>query len=191
MSFADFLISRNPLAGRCGAPGAETRHPQIQHRRRVGRGVPVRRPGAPDHRADRPSWDAVSAPRQDQRGRQPAAAPGGGGGPDLPGGAPALAPGGADPAGDHPGPVGRAVIAVLARDTNLAMPRVPSPLEIAYLGCASDLCQMVADGTSRPVRPRSARPPAGRDGLVRLARRPGRLRQPERAVRVPPHGLRQ
>ena len=36
---------------------------------------------------------------------------------------------------------------VLSRDTNLAMPRVPSPLEIAYLGSASDLCQMVADGT--------------------------------------------
>ena len=31
---------------------------------------------------------------------------------------------------------GSAVLAVLSRDTNLAMPRVPSPLEIAYLGSA-------------------------------------------------------
>ena len=36
---------------------------------------------------------------------------------------------------------------MLSRETNLAMPRVPSPLEIAYLGSASDLCQMIADGT--------------------------------------------
>ncbi len=63
-----------------------------------------------------------------------------------------------------------AVVAVLSRDTNLAMPRVPSPLEIAYLGCASDLCQMVADST---VPPRAAvvgadtSPRAG-DGLIRL-----------------------
>ena len=42
---------------------------------------------------------------------------------------------------------GNAVLAVLSRDTNLAMPRVPSPMEIAYLGSASDLCQMIADGT--------------------------------------------
>jgi hypothetical protein len=39
---------------------------------------------------------------------------------------------------------------VLSRDTNLAMPRVPSPLEISYLGSASDLCQMIADGTFPP-----------------------------------------
>ena len=45
---------------------------------------------------------------------------------------------------------GSAVLAVLSRDTNLAMPRVPSPMEIAYLGSASDLCQMIADGTFPP-----------------------------------------
>ena len=45
---------------------------------------------------------------------------------------------------------GNAVLAVLSRDTNLAMPRVPSPLEIAYLGSASDLCQMIADGAFPP-----------------------------------------
>jgi two-component sensor histidine kinase len=39
------------------------------------------------------------------------------------------------------------VIGVLSRETNLAAPRVPSPLEIAYLGSAGDLCQMIADGT--------------------------------------------
>jgi two-component system, sensor histidine kinase PdtaS len=65
--------------------------------------------------------------------------------------------------------VGR-VVGVLSRDTNLAMPRVPSPLEIAYLGSASDLCQMVADG-SFPARASvvgaDTSPRAG-DGLVRL-----------------------
>jgi two-component sensor histidine kinase len=63
-----------------------------------------------------------------------------------------------------------AVIAVLSRDTNLAMPRVPSPLEIAYLGSASDLCQMVADGTFPPratVAGADTSPRAG-DGLIRL-----------------------
>lgn len=62
------------------------------------------------------------------------------------------------------------VIAVLSRDTNLAMPRVPSPLEIAYLGSASDLCQMVADGTFPPraaVVGGNTSPRAG-DGLIRL-----------------------
>ncbi len=38
------------------------------------------------------------------------------------------------------------VIAVLARDTNLATARSPSPLELAYLRSAGDLAQMVAEG---------------------------------------------
>ena len=63
------------------------------------------------------------------------------------------------------------VVAVLSRDANLAMPRVPSPLEIAYLGSASDLCQMVADGTFPPraavVVGTNTSPRAG-DGLIRL-----------------------
>ncbi|WP_281689019.1 sensor histidine kinase [Pseudonocardia thermophila] len=62
------------------------------------------------------------------------------------------------------------VVAVLSRDTNLAMPRVPSPLEIAYLGSASDLCQMVADGTFPPKISEAGTntsPRAG-DGLIRL-----------------------
>ena len=65
---------------------------------------------------------------------------------------------------------GRAVIAVLSRDTNLAMPRVPSPLEIAYLGSASDLCQMVADGTfpARSAEVGAATSPRAGDGLIRL-----------------------
>jgi two-component sensor histidine kinase len=65
---------------------------------------------------------------------------------------------------------GRSVVAVLSRDTNLAVPRVPSPLEIAYLGSASDLCQMVADGTFPPLAAvvgADTSPRAG-DGLVRL-----------------------
>ena len=43
--------------------------------------------------------------------------------------------------------LGDSVIAVLSRETNLATPRVPSPMEIAYLGSAADLCQMITDGT--------------------------------------------
>jgi two-component sensor histidine kinase len=65
---------------------------------------------------------------------------------------------------------GNAVLAVLSRDTNLAMPRVPSPLEIAYLGSASDLCQMIADGVFPPpasVGGTDTSPRAG-DGLIRL-----------------------
>ncbi|MBO0839707.1 MAG: PAS domain-containing sensor histidine kinase [Sciscionella sp.] len=62
------------------------------------------------------------------------------------------------------------VIAVLGRDTNLAMPRVPSQLEIAYLGSAADLCQMIADGTfptDVPVSDIHTSPRVG-DGLIRL-----------------------
>ncbi len=62
------------------------------------------------------------------------------------------------------------VLAVLARDTNLVTPRVPSPLEVAYLGSASDLCQMIADGTFPPqavVAGADTSPRAG-DGLIRL-----------------------
>jgi two-component sensor histidine kinase len=65
---------------------------------------------------------------------------------------------------------GNAVLAVLSRDTNLAMPRVPSPMEIAYLGSASDLCQMIADGTFPPTAPGAGAdtsPRAG-DGLIRI-----------------------
>lgn len=61
-------------------------------------------------------------------------------------------------------------VAVLSRDTNLAVPRVPSPLEISYLGCAGDLCQMIADGTFPTAEPASdvhTSPRVG-DGLIRL-----------------------
>ncbi len=66
---------------------------------------------------------------------------------------------------------GSEAIAVIGRDTNLGMPRVPSPLEIAYLGGAADLCQMIADGTFPPPGPLSdvdTGPRAG-DGFIRLA----------------------
>src|SRR2546421_23918 len=62
------------------------------------------------------------------------------------------------------------VIAVLSRETNLAVPRVPSSLEIAYLGVAGDLCQMVADGsfpTAEPAPGVHTSPRVG-DGLIRL-----------------------
>jgi two-component sensor histidine kinase len=61
-------------------------------------------------------------------------------------------------------------IAVLSRETNLAVPRVPSPLEIAYLGSAADLCQMIADGTfpsAEPALDVHTSPRAG-DGLIRV-----------------------
>jgi two-component sensor histidine kinase len=62
------------------------------------------------------------------------------------------------------------VVAVLSRDTNLAVPRVPSSLEIAYLGVAADLCQMVADGTfpSQETKPDVHTSPRVGDGLIRL-----------------------
>ncbi|MGH3906628.1 MAG: sensor histidine kinase [Pseudonocardiaceae bacterium] len=63
-----------------------------------------------------------------------------------------------------------AQIAVLGRDANLAVPRVPSPLEIAYLGIAADLCQMLADGTfpDTATGPDVHSGPRVGDGLIRL-----------------------
>ncbi|WP_305092161.1 sensor histidine kinase [Prescottella sp. R16] len=63
-----------------------------------------------------------------------------------------------------------AVIAVLSRDTNLAQQRAQSPLEIAYLDCAADLCQMISEGTFPNPESRSdtnSSPRAG-DGFIRL-----------------------
>ncbi|MFL6144475.1 MAG: sensor histidine kinase [Labedaea sp.] len=62
------------------------------------------------------------------------------------------------------------VIGVLSRETNLAVPRVPSSLEIAYLGVAGDLCQMVADGTFPTTEPAPGvhTSPRVGDGLIRL-----------------------
>jgi two-component sensor histidine kinase len=65
---------------------------------------------------------------------------------------------------------GKKVIAVMSRETNLAQPRVPSPLEIAYLGSAGDLCQMIVDGTfpSRDNQSDTHTSPRVGDGLIRL-----------------------
>jgi two-component sensor histidine kinase len=62
------------------------------------------------------------------------------------------------------------VVAVMSRETNLAQPRVPSPLEIAYLGSAGDLCQMIVDGTfpSRDSQSDTHTSPRVGDGLIRL-----------------------
>ncbi|OHV37451.1 ATPase [Pseudofrankia sp. EUN1h] len=65
---------------------------------------------------------------------------------------------------------GDRIIAVLARDTNLATTRTPSALESAYLQCANNLALMVAEGLF-PFRGSSAElPEAPRvgDGMVRL-----------------------
>src|SRR5699024_4687264 len=61
-------------------------------------------------------------------------------------------------------------VAVLSRDTHLGTSRVPSPLEVAYLGSAADLCQMITDGTF-PVFAGSTdvhTSPRVGDGLIRL-----------------------
>ncbi|MGH3829708.1 MAG: sensor histidine kinase [Pseudonocardiaceae bacterium] len=66
--------------------------------------------------------------------------------------------------------LGERLIAVLGREANLVAPRVPSRLEIAYLGIAADLCQMLADGTfpdAGTTADRHSGPRAG-DGLLRL-----------------------
>lgn len=63
-----------------------------------------------------------------------------------------------------------AVIAVLSRDTNLAQQRAQSPLEVAYLDCAADLCRMISEGTFPTPESRSdtnSSPRAG-DGFIRL-----------------------
>jgi two-component sensor histidine kinase len=62
------------------------------------------------------------------------------------------------------------VVAVVARDTNLAAARTPSRLEIAYLRSAGDLAQMLADGTW-PQPSEAGDGAAGLrvgDGLIRL-----------------------
>ena len=60
------------------------------------------------------------------------------------------------------GPGGR-VVAVVARDTNLAAARTPSQLEIAYLRSANDLAQMLAEGRwPYPGEPAPEERPAGR-----------------------------
>ncbi|WP_282780977.1 histidine kinase N-terminal domain-containing protein, partial [Nocardia sp. CC201C] len=43
--------------------------------------------------------------------------------------------------------VGDDVIAVLGRDTDVQRRKMRSNLEVAYMSCADDLCQMVNDGT--------------------------------------------
>jgi two-component sensor histidine kinase/PAS domain-containing protein len=62
------------------------------------------------------------------------------------------------------------VVAVLARDTNLATSRTPSPLELAYLAAASDLIQMVAEGRFPfpGAETHLAGGPRVGDGLLRL-----------------------
>jgi two-component sensor histidine kinase len=61
------------------------------------------------------------------------------------------------------------VVAVLAKDTNLAVTRSPSTLELTYLEIAADLCLMVSAGTFPPQKPQDAEmSPRVGDGLLRL-----------------------
>jgi len=67
---------------------------------------------------------------------------------------------------------GTRAIAVLSRDTNLTVPRMPSQLELTYLTSAGELLQMVAEGTF-PFPGRDPDPehsPRVGDGLLRLDR---------------------
>ncbi|HZG95254.1 MAG TPA: sensor histidine kinase [Mycobacteriales bacterium] len=66
--------------------------------------------------------------------------------------------------------MGDQVIAVIARDTNLAAARVPSQLEMTYLQTGSDLAQMISEG-SYPfpgAQPDLEVAPRVGDGMVRL-----------------------
>ena len=65
--------------------------------------------------------------------------------------------------------LGNRVIALVARDTNLAAARTPSRLEIAYLRSATDLAQMIAEGRwPDPSGSYDGTGPRVGDGLVRL-----------------------
>ena len=65
--------------------------------------------------------------------------------------------------------LGGDVVAVVARDTNLAAARTPSRLEIAYLRSATDLAQMLAEGRwPEPSGGYDGTGPRVGDGLVRL-----------------------
>ena len=81
------------------------------------------------------------------------------------------------------------VVAVLAKDTNLAVTRSPSTLELTYLDIAADLCLMVSAGTFPPQKLAGRRdePAGGRRPGPAGRVRPGHLRQPQRAVGLPPH----
>ncbi|MGY1824964.1 sensor histidine kinase [Blastococcus sp. SYSU DS0541] len=60
-------------------------------------------------------------------------------------------------------------VAVLAKETNLAVTRSPSTLELTYLDIAADLCLMVSAGTFPPAKLQDAEmSPRVGDGLVRL-----------------------
>ncbi|MFF3574929.1 sensor histidine kinase [Nocardia jiangxiensis] len=66
--------------------------------------------------------------------------------------------------------VGEDVIAVLGRDIEVQRTKIRGNLEIAYMACADDLCQMIADGTFPTLEDRTgshSSPRAG-DGFIRL-----------------------
>ncbi|MFD4433020.1 histidine kinase N-terminal domain-containing protein, partial [Nocardia sp. NPDC058497] len=65
---------------------------------------------------------------------------------------------------------GEDVIAVLSRDSDLYRSRVRSTLETAYVACADDLCQMIADGSFPTPEDRAATHSSPRpgDGFIRL-----------------------
>ncbi|MBB5912298.1 two-component sensor histidine kinase [Nocardia transvalensis] len=66
--------------------------------------------------------------------------------------------------------VGDDVIAVLGRDTDVQRSKIRGTLEHAYMACADDLCQMIADGTFPTLEDRTgshSSPRAG-DGFIRI-----------------------
>ncbi|TKJ30540.1 PAS domain-containing sensor histidine kinase [Blastococcus sp. CCUG 61487] len=75
------------------------------------------------------------------------------------------------------------VVAVLAKDVNLAVTRSPSTLEHTYLDIAADLCLMISAGTFPPEKLQDAEmSPRVGDGLLRLDAR-------GRAVYASPNAL--
>ncbi|MBU3063493.1 PAS domain-containing sensor histidine kinase [Nocardia sp. NEAU-G5] len=66
--------------------------------------------------------------------------------------------------------VGEDIIAVLGRDIEVQRSKIRGSLENAYMSCADDLCQMIADGTFPTLEDRTgshSSPRAG-DGFIRL-----------------------
>ncbi len=86
---------------------------------------------------------------------------------------------------------GDAVVAVLTHQTALADPRSPARWRRAYLDCAADLVHMLSEGTFPNVGDlaMSRSSPRVGDGFIRLdVGGVVVLRQPQRAVGLPPDG---
>ena len=84
-------------------------------------------------------------------------------------------------------------VAVITRHSNLSEARTPSRQELTFNECANELFRMIANGDfpdlNAPSGPRRGAPRLGRPDPARRGRC-RHLREPERAVRVQPDGVR-